>query len=93
MPPNLFPGGRTQSVTLPLVAPGVKFLERWNQLDVSIKRIFRFGSIELQPTLEVFNLLNSSVVLAENQRFGPNLGQPLTTLQGRFLKLGALVKF
>jgi hypothetical protein len=47
----------------------------------------------IRPTLEVFNLLNTSVVLNQNQTFGPTLGQPLTTLQGRLMKLSALIKF
>jgi hypothetical protein len=41
----------------------------------------------------VFNLLNSSVVLSENQNFGPSLGAPTQVLQGRFIKLGGLIRF
>jgi hypothetical protein len=93
VPANLFPGGRTEVVTVPLVAPGTRWLERWNQLDINVKRIFRAGRMEFQPTFEVFNLLNSSVVLSENQNFGPSLGAPTQVLQGRFIKLGGLIRF
>ena len=36
--PRLFVsvGGRTQAVTVPLVSPGVRYLSRWNQLDLGI---------------------------------------------------------
>jgi hypothetical protein len=93
VPASFFPGGRTEVVTVPLIAPGTKYLKRWNQLDVNFKRTIRAGRFELQPALEVFNLLNSSVVLGENQNFGPSLGQPALTAFGRFMKLGALVRF
>jgi hypothetical protein len=93
VPPALFPGGRPEVVTVPLIAPGTQYLKRWNQLDVNLKRTIRAGRFELQPALEVYNLLNSSVVLGENQNFGPSLGQPSLTAFGRFMKLGALVRF
>jgi hypothetical protein len=93
VPANIFPGGRTEVVTLPLVSPGELYLKRWSQLDVSLKRRFRVGLFEFQPALELYNLTNSSVVLSQNQNFGPSLGRPLTTLQGRLTKLALLMKF
>jgi hypothetical protein len=66
---------------------------RWNQLDVNVKRLFRAGRYGLEPGADIFNLLNSSVVLTQQQAFGPTLGQPLTTLQGRFLKVGIRITF
>jgi hypothetical protein len=93
VPPALFPGGRTQSVTVPLIAPGTQYPPRWNQLDVNVKRLFRLGHYGVEPAADIFNLLNSSVVLTQQQAFGSALGQPLTTLQGRFLKLGIRITF
>jgi hypothetical protein len=93
VPPNLFPRGRTQPVTVPLIPPGTKYLERWNQVDVNLKRTIRVGGIEMLPSVDVYNVFNSSVVLTELQTFGPALGQPTSMLQGRFMKLGVLVKF
>ena len=93
VPPERFPGGRTEVVTVPLIAPGTQYLKRWNQLDVNLKRTFRAGRFELQPALEVYNLLNSSVVLNQNQTFGPTLGTADTDRSGRFMKFGAMVKF
>jgi hypothetical protein len=93
VPANLFPGGRTQSVTAALNPPGSQYLPRFSQLDVSVKRTIRAGRVQVEPGVAVFNLLNSSVVLQQIQTFGSALGQPLNTLQGRFLKLEALLKF
>jgi hypothetical protein len=93
VPPALFPGGRTEAVSAHLIAPGDKFLKRWNQLDLTVKRSVRVGRFDMLPAFEIYNLLNSSVVLNENQNFGPALGTPSAVIQGRFVKLGALVKF
>jgi hypothetical protein len=45
VPTNLFPGGRTQSVTIDLLF-GTKYLERWNQVDLNLRKIAerRFNS-------------------------------------------------
>jgi hypothetical protein len=93
VPVTVFPGGRTEPVTVSLIAPGTKFLERWNQVDINFKRVIRAGRLEMRPSVDVYNLLNSGVVLTELQTFGPALGRPTSMLQGRFMKLGLLVKF
>jgi hypothetical protein len=93
VPTNLFPGGRTQAVTVNLVPPGSKYLERWNQLDLSVRRVFRFGRVRLDGALEMFNALNTNVVLTENQNFGSTLGQPQAVLQGRLLRVSSQIKF
>ena len=93
VPANLFPGGRTQSVTVNLVPPGSKYLERWNQLDLSVRRVFRFGKVRVDGALDIFNALNSNVVLTENQNFGSTLGQPQAVLQGRLLRISNQLKF
>jgi hypothetical protein len=93
VPANLFPGGRTQSVTVPLTAPGAQYLPRWNQLDISFRRNFVVGRTRVAPALDVFNLLNSNVVLAQNQAFGSSLGQPTNILQPRLIRLSAQLKF
>jgi hypothetical protein len=93
VPVNLFPGGRTEPVTVNLVPPGTRYLKQWNQVDINVKRIIRVGRFEMQPSLDIFNLINSSVVLTQLQAFGPSLGVPTSTLQGRFMKLSVLAKF
>lgn len=47
VPANLFPGGRTQAETVPLIQPRTKFLNRWNQLDLNLKKLFRLDRVQL----------------------------------------------
>jgi len=93
VPSNLFPGGRTQAVTVNLVPPGSKYLNRWNQLDLSVRRTFQVGKARLDGALEMFNALNTDVVLQENQNFGSTLGQPQQILQGRLFRVSSQIKF
>lgn len=41
----------------------------------------------------MYNVLNSNVVLSQNQNFGAALGQPLTILQGRIVRAALQYKF
>ena len=93
VPTNLFPGGRTQAVTVNLVPPGSKYLHRWNELDVSFRKVFKVGKYHIDGALDMFNALNSNVVLQENQNFGSTLGQPQAVLQGRLLRISNQIKF
>src|SRR5204863_1222868 len=83
VPTNLFPGGRTQAVTVNLVPPGSKYLDRWTQLDLSFRKVFKIGKYRVDGAMDMFNALNSNVVLSENQNFGSTLGQPQAVLQVR----------
>lgn len=93
VPANLFPGGRTQSVTVPLIHPGSKYLDRWTQIDLSLRKIFSFGTHRIEGALDMFNFLNSNVVLTQNQSFGPQLDQPSSILQPRLLRVSMQWKF
>jgi hypothetical protein len=93
VPANLFPGGRTQSVTIDLIPPGSKFLERWNQVDLSLRKLFNMQRTQLSISLDMFNALNSNVVLSETQAYGPALGNPTAILQPRLLRISGGVKF
>ena len=93
VPANLFPGGRTQSVTVNLVPPGSKYLNRWTQLDLSAHKRFKIGRYDIDTALDMYNALNSNVVLQENQNYGTSLGQPQQVLQGRLLRISNQIKF
>jgi hypothetical protein len=91
---SVFPGGqRTQSVTINLIPPGSQYLDRWNQVDLSFRKVFTLGRYRVDGALDMFNALNSNVVLSQNQAFGSTLGQPLAVLQGRLLRLSSQIKF
>ncbi len=93
VPASLFPGGRTQAVTVPLIPPGSKYARQWNQVDVTLKKLVKFNRTNADVALEVYNLLNSSVVLNENQTFGTSLGKPTDILQGRLLRVSCQIRF
>jgi hypothetical protein len=86
-------GTQTQAPGVNLIAPNTKYQERWNQLDLSAKRTFRFDKKEFQGQIAVFNVLNGSTVLQEVQTYGANLGQPQNFLQGRMMRLALLINF
>jgi hypothetical protein len=92
-------GTQTQAPGVNLIPPNTKFQERWNQLDISAKKTFRFGTKEFQAQAAVFNVTNNNVVLQEVQTtsavtgVSPSLGQPQNFLQARMLRLALLVNF
>jgi hypothetical protein len=90
---------QTQAPGVNLIAPNTKFQKRWNQLDISAKRTFKFGTKEFQGQVALFNVTNNNVVLQEIQTtslvtgLSPTLGQPLNFLQARMLRLALLINF
>ena len=86
-------GAQTQAPGVNLIAPNTSFEPRWNQLDLSAKRTFRFGRKEVQGQFAVFNVMNANTVLQEVQSFGTSLGQPQNVLQGRLMRLALLFNF
>ncbi len=81
------------SVTVPLNAPGTKFLTRQNQLDVRLRRPFTVGRVTLEAQADAYNALNTGVVLSTVQTFGAALDRPASILQGRLFRFGMQAKF
>jgi carboxypeptidase family protein len=94
VPISAFPNGqRTQSTLVPLTAPGTRYLERWNQLDISGRRDFRIGRYTITPQIDVYNALNGAAIQTENVTFGSDQGKPQTILNGRLLRVVAQMKW
>ena len=53
------------AVTVQLAAPGTRYLPRWNQIDLGLRRSFRVHGATVQAQVNLFNALNSNTVLAE----------------------------
>ena len=87
------PGLTQSSLVIPVIPPGSRYLERWNQLDLRLTRKFTFKRYELQGQLDLFNVLNSHVVINQNQTVGSRFDQPTQVLQGRLLTFGAQLHF
>lgn len=81
------------SATTGLIAPGTLYGDRFTQLDVRFGKNFRFGNRRLAASMDVYNLLNSSAVLTQNNTVGPNWRTPTSILQGRLVKFGAQIDF
>ena len=91
---TLFPGGlRTQAQTFVLNAPGSIFYDRWNQLDINLKKNFRHNGKVLTFQIDVFNVLNSNAIRAANNNVGTSLGNATTIMLGRFPRLALNYKF
>jgi hypothetical protein len=106
VPASRFPNGqRTQAVTVGnspagmlttaggLISPGTKFNDRWNQLDVGLKKAFRVGKWNMEGSAMLFNALNFSPILSFNNAFGSALDTPLSNLQPRLLRLAFRTTF
>lgn len=81
------------SVNIQLVAPGTKFLDRQNQADIRLKRLFTLGRVQLEPQFDAYNAFNSGVVLSRVQTFGAALDRPASILQGRLFRIGMQMRW
>ena len=55
VPSSYFPGGvRTRGATVQLFQPGTNFLPYWTQVDIALRRIFRFGGVESSVQADIY---------------------------------------
>jgi hypothetical protein len=87
--------GNAPNVTVNLVAPGTMYGDRINQFDLRTSKILRHGAGRTMIAVDVYNVLNSSAVLAYNSAFVPGGTwlQPMTILTPRVFKVTAEVNF
>jgi carboxypeptidase family protein len=84
----------TQGTTTIMVEPrGTTRLPDLNQLDMTVRRVFRVGGTVYQPRLDIYNLMNSATVIARTTTLGPNYGAVNGIQRGRLVKLGMHVDF
>jgi hypothetical protein len=81
------------SATLNLIPIGQSYGDRVNQLDVRFGKSLSIGTGRVRLSLDLFNALNSSAILAWNTRYGPSWLLPTQILQGRLVKFGAQLTF
>jgi hypothetical protein len=91
------------SETVQLVPPGSQLSPRLNQLDVGLRRSFKFhDKYTAIAEMQTFNILNSSVPYAYTQTLGSTIapfvaggiGGPVTsTLNPRMFRLSGQIKF
>ena len=79
---------RTQTITIPLMAPGSAFLDRLNQVDISIRKVFEMGNgMRFDVQADIYNIINGGPIIEGQNFFGSSMGNVTRTVQGRFLQL------
>src|SRR5262249_1702440 len=86
---NLGTGGATAQ----LIAPGTLYGERINQIDVRIGKTVKGQRARIQGLVDIYNLLNTSAILSQNNTYGTAWRTPTNILQGRLFKVGAQIAF
>ncbi|MFN7916730.1 MAG: TonB-dependent receptor [Vicinamibacterales bacterium] len=89
------PGMTQSSLNVPLVAPMTEYGDRINQLDINFTKNIKIGRFNIQPKLDMFNLLNVAPVTSV---LGLNFGTaaynvPSVILNPRTVQVGANVRF
>ncbi len=84
---------RTQAQTFILSPPGSVFYDRWNQLDINVKKNIRHNNNVLTFQIDIFNVLNANAIRAANNSVGASLGNATTIMTGRFPRLAVNYKF
>jgi hypothetical protein len=85
--------GATATATIPLVEPGSMYGDRLYQTDLRLTKMFRMGTRRFQANLDLYNLLNASPVLLQNNTYGPAWQRPMAILPGRLIKFGGQYDF
>jgi hypothetical protein len=84
--------GSAANVTVAIVEPNTLFNDRVNQLDIRLGRTFRFGSRRAMVNFDIFNALNSSVVLQQNNNYAV-WQTPQRIMDGRLFKFSGQFDF
>jgi hypothetical protein len=95
---RVIPGMTQASLNVPLIAPQTELTPRLNQVDFSLSKRIALERFRFEPKLDLFNAFNSddyytvrSVVYSTAP--GATYKQPGSILQGRILRLGAVVNW
>ena len=63
----------TGALQVNVLAPGEEYGPRIRQLDLSVKKLFRFGGQRLTAGVDFYNLMNNNVTLGFNGTFVPGV--------------------
>ena len=76
-----------------LVPAGEVFIERLNQIDFRIAKLFRLNTTRTSINFDFYNVTNSNSVLTENATFGAAWRTPQSILLPRLFKISAQFDF
>ena len=91
----VIPGLTVSSIAVPLLPPATELSDRVYQLDVNVGKWIRMRNLQVQPRIDLYNVLNrSDVVAVRSLNYGTSSYlQPATVLQGRIVQLGLNMKW
>jgi hypothetical protein len=87
--------GNAPNVTVNLVAPGTRYGDRINQVDVRLAKILPYRRSRTMVALDIYNTLNSSAGLTYNSAFVPGTAwpRPNSILTPRFFRITVETEF
>jgi len=81
------------TTTIALIPNQSVFEDRINQVDVRLAGTFKVRGMRLQPSFDLYNVLNSSPILARNNTLGAQWGTPTRFMDGRLAKITLQMDF
>jgi hypothetical protein len=84
--------GGAANVTVPLIAPGTMYGPRSTMVDLRLGKPFRIGTLRATPSLDIYNVFNSSNVTVLSWQYEV-WQRPQTIIAGRLFKFSAQVDF
>ena len=91
--PTFFTGAPAPSRFFNIVPAGEIFVERLNQIDLRVAKLFRMAGTRTSVNFDFYNVMNSNAVLTENATFGPAWRTPQSILLPRLFKVSAQFDF
>jgi hypothetical protein len=85
--------GGAANVTVNLIRPGTQFGDRVNQVDLRIGKLLHLAKMRETVSLDLYNALNVSSILAQNNTFGSAWLRPLQIMPPRFAKVSVQLDF
>jgi hypothetical protein len=77
-----------------LLSPAGEFRKNsLSLLDIRVTKRFAVGNVSIEPTIDLFNVLNENAALQEVETVGPALGRISRNVDGRTLRFGGRVQF
>ena len=85
--------GGARNITIQLLEPNTRQLERRNHLDLRFGKVLRMGGARAVVSLDVFNALNINPPVAVNQNFGAGWLAPQSIIGSRVAKISVQLDF
>jgi acetyl/propionyl-CoA carboxylase alpha subunit len=75
------------------IDPGTVYGDRLNQVDFRVGKVIRYGRTRATASVDFYNALNVSTILAQNNTFRAAWQQPNSIMPARFAKVSLQFDF